>query len=181
MAKSWEEWCRGNLAIAQLIESTIADFNEAFGSAQQIAPGPHRRVVLASMFFEVEKLARMSELFFGKADTVSIENLFARVRALAEHWGETEAIDCYMASVDASTTRSSEPSINKSAEALAWDIALEILNTPLRPPRGRGRRTALARLVMTNLASRGIPRELDTVVGYISPGLDDWEQKNPKL
>jgi hypothetical protein len=70
----------------------------------------------------------------------------------------------------------------KSADALAWDMALDILENPeQRPARGRGRLTALAEMVRVRLEAAFYRRKLDTVVGYLSPGLADWERKNPEL
>jgi hypothetical protein len=69
-----------------------------------------------------------------------------------------------------------------SAPETAWDAAAKILTDERRrPPRGRGRLTALARIVQPELASKGYDRQLDTIAGYLRPGLADWQRKNPKL
>jgi hypothetical protein len=66
------------------------------------------------------------------------------------------------------------------AAPIAWEIVKPILaDEAKRPPRGRGRLTALARAVQAALEARGHNRELNTVTKYIRPSLRDWEAKNP--
>ena len=66
------------------------------------------------------------------------------------------------------------------AALIAWEIVKPILaDEAKRPPRGRGRLTALARAVQSALKARGHNRELDTITKYIRPSLRDWEAKNP--
>jgi hypothetical protein len=58
------------------------------------------------------------------------------------------------------------------AAAIAWEIALQILeHDGRRPPRAHGRLTALARVVQASLKARGHNRELDTITKDIRPGL----------
>jgi len=64
-----------------------------------------------------------------------------------------------------------------STHRLVYEKAIEILNDPkLRPPPGRGRKIKVTRCVMDEL--RLTLRE-DTIQGYVSPAVTDWEKKHP--
>jgi hypothetical protein len=67
-----------------------------------------------------------------------------------------------------------------SAAAVAWEIAIEILEHDDRMPRrAHGRLMALARAVQPLLKERGYSRELDTIAKDLRPSLREWEAKNP--
>jgi hypothetical protein len=66
-----------------------------------------------------------------------------------------------------------------SAKEEAWKIASEILKGDQRPERGRGRLTALARLVRTKLEEEGCNRKEDSICKAISRDFRAWETKNP--
>jgi hypothetical protein len=63
-------------------------------------------------------------------------------------------------------------------KGLMWEIAATILEGgELR--RGRGRPTALARLVQERLVSSGFKHTENTISKYLRPQLQDWEKSNP--
>jgi hypothetical protein len=66
-----------------------------------------------------------------------------------------------------------EPSVKE----LMWNIALGILTDGPRPPLGRGRLTALARLV-NKAANKG--HKDDSVRKIIRPSLREWERQNTR-
>jgi hypothetical protein len=63
--------------------------------------------------------------------------------------------------------------------ALFWKVALEILEGPNKPNRGRGRLTALARLVSCDSRAKGLKYQQNSIEKIIRGGFQDWERLNP--
>lgn len=59
----------------------------------------------------------------------------------------------------------------------ACDLAVAILNDDaLRPPRGKGRKIALAKTIKQRLR---LSHQEATIAGYIGPAVDEWERDHP--
>jgi hypothetical protein len=85
------------------------------------------------------------------------------------------------ANYDAITLRSPGPKGGEKKPASdAWEIAEQLLQDEgRRPPRRRGRLTALARAVQPLLMERGHTREVDTITKYIRAEVCKWQMDNP--
>lgn len=108
--------------------------------------------------------------------------VLASLEAVGQRVDEAEAIRDHMLKLaknqpppppPAAVEDASKPDRRATADR-AWEIAKGILSSAEAPPRGRGRLTALARLVATRLPGS----DSDTIRKYISPSLRDWEAKN---
>ena len=68
----------------------------------------------------------------------------------------------------------------KTSKGHACQIALEILaNDDHRPPRGYGRRIAVARLVNAELRAQGIDYKDDSIRSMIGQTVREWEDAHP--
>jgi hypothetical protein len=63
-------------------------------------------------------------------------------------------------------------------KAMVWDVALNILTGPNKPPPGHGRLARLSRLVKSELRKQNHQYQESTITKYLGLSLKDWEREN---
>lgn len=178
----WERWCEGKPFVKQQLENLENSFH-ARAFEMRFGNEP-TRLAFGALLILRNQAVKTSQRFWGERATEEPEHaklqhdIHRELQRIEARLNEAEMIRAHEVQTARSATVAIDPPGPKAGatpiEDLMWQLALEILNGPTRPPK-RGRITRLSEAVEAKIKALGYKHKDTTIQKSIRPSLKEWE------